>query len=259
MVRNLMLVVCALALTLTSCGRQVTPNRADTGANGLHAGQMQIKYSTQAQLDFVNNRYVLAFDLFCTDVPQNCEPYATYGTQLQNYRNWDFEMVVGQPNASSPVQVAFWQFQTQSTVNGTQKVAIQAPFIPNVDIVINPNCDGNQMQFCLTINRRIFDGVQIANATPPPANGPGGVWYINWIVASPQGGANGQPAGTPSWAPGQQGVNDTTFQFPDGNPGLDVTQSFNLAWTAQPSPPWTQNAGTGPSGQVAGGAVINSP
>lgn len=218
---------------------------------------MQIKYSTQGNLDFVNNWYVLAFDLNCTDAPQTCEPYAKDGNQLQNYHNWDFEIIVGQFSASSTVQAQLWQFLSQQTANGTQKVPQRVPLGPQ-DIVINPNCNGNQTTFCLTIFRRVFNGIAVgANPTPGPANGPGGVWYINWFVASPQPGANGAPTGTPVWAPGQQGINDTTFQYPDGNPGLEMTQTFDIPWTALLPPTW-QSAPT-PSAQVTGGEVNNNP
>ena len=222
---------------------------------------MQIKYTVQGPLDFVGNWYVLAFNLNCTDTTgQTCEPYATYGNQTQNWHNWDFEIIVGQANSSSSVQYVMWQFQTQQTTNGTQKVALRVPVAPQ-DIVLNPNCNGNQTQFCLTIFRRVFNGVQQTGVsptpTPAPVNGPGGVWYVNWMVASPQGGPGSLAPGAAVWAPGPQGINDQTFQYPAGSPGINVTTAFDLPWTGQLPPTWAQ--APAPSAQVTGGEVINNP
>ncbi len=256
MTRKLILALCALALTLSSCGRQVTPDRPGTGAQGLKPGQMQIKFTTQGNLDFVNNWYVLAFDLNCTDsTGQTCEPYAYNGNAAHNYFDWDFEMVLYQPNTSSAVQTSLWEF-VQQTV-GTTKVPVAVPFVPGVDIFINPNCNNNSTQYCVTVNRRIFNGVAtVPNPTPAPLNGPGGTWYINWLVASPQRGPNGEPAGAPIWAPGPNGINDTSqFKFPLASPGINVNTSFDQIWNADAS--WPQ---AGPqSAQGISGEVINSP
>lgn len=256
--RKLMLVVCAFALTLSSCGRQVTPNRTGAGANGLQAGQMQIKVTTQGPLDFVNNWYVLPFNLHCSGSPQNCEPYAINGTGANNWLNWDFEMVVFQPNVASPLQTAFYQFVApQSGPNTTQKAPVFLNNYSKQDLVVNPNCNGTNTQFCVTFNRRIFNGVQIGpSPTPAPTKGPGGTWFVNWLVASPQAGAGGPP-GQVIFAPGQGQLNDQTFQFPAANPGIDVTTAFDQQWLAQPSPPWMQAPNA--AAQITGGEVINNP
>jgi len=258
-VRKLMLVVCAFAFTLSSCGRQVTPNRTGAGANGLQAGQMQIKVTTQGQLDFVNNWYVVPFNLHCASSPQNCEPYAINGTNANNWLNWDFELVVFQPNVASPLQTAFYQFVTpQSGPNTTQKTPVLLNNYSRQDVVVNPNCNGTNTQFCVTLNRRIFNGLPstLPNPTPAPTNGPGGTWFVNWLVASPQGAPTGQ-VGQVLFAPGVGGLTDQTFQFPSGSPGIDVTTHFDQQWLAQPSPPWMQ-AGNA-AAQITGGEVINNP
>jgi hypothetical protein len=178
-------------------------------------------------------------------------PYAPYGTQTQNWHNWDYEILVFQPNGSSTVQVRMWQFATQNTTNGPQKVAFPIQFIPQVQIVLNPNCNSTGMQFCLTIDRSLFSGVPTGSATPPP---PGNIWYINWIVASPNAPA-GSPQGSVLNAPGLGGPNDTTFQFPSAGAGVNVTTGFDQQWFADASWPQAPN----PAAQYSGGEVLNNP
>lgn len=251
MVRNLMVAVCALALTLTSCGRQVTPNRTNN-PNGLQSGQMEIKFTMANPVNFVNDWYVLAFNVSCTDTTgQTCEPYAQYGNQVRNWLNWDYEIIVFQPNTSSSVQVQMWEFLRQQSVNGPTKQPIQLSFTPRVDINLLTNCNGTANQFCVIVNRRLFNGIVQGGATPPP---PSNVWYVNWIVASPNAPA-GQPQGQAINAPGIQGINDTTFQFPAGAPGINVTTTFDQQWFADTS--WPQPSD--PGAAYAGGEVINAP
>lgn len=236
MVRNLMAVLAA-AVMLASCGRQVTPDRTGANAGGLQPGQMQIKVTAQSNLDFVNNWYVLPFDLTCANGTP-CTPYAVNGTQTNNWQNWDFEMVIGQPNGSSSVQAILYQFL--NLTNSTTKYATQVQnFTPNIDLVVNPNCNGSNTQFCVTFFRRIFNGIN-PGPTPPPG-GPGGTWYLNFLVASPQAGFNANnPVGQPIFAPGTGGLTDQTFQFPANPAGLDVSTNFDQTLNAQPSPPWMQ-------------------
>ncbi len=260
MLRKLIFVVCAVALTLASCGRQVTPDRGPGGGEaGLVSGQMQIKFATQGPLDFVNNFYVLAFNTSGTGT----EPYAQNGSQQQNWLNYSFEIVVGQPNFASQVQVALWQFvTTQSTNGGTIKQPYRIQYNPQ-DIVLNPNCNGTQTQFCLTIYRHVFNGITATAApsasptagatasaapTSSPINGPASTWFVNWFVASP----NGNPSGQVISAAGPFGVTDTTFiqQY-------DMTTAFDSPWT-QGLPPVVPSAPS-PSSQIVGGEVLNSP
>ncbi len=264
MLRKVIFAVCALALTLSSCGHQVTPDR---GIGGLTPGQMQIKFSTQGPLDFVNNYYVLAFNTSGT----GSEPYAQFGNQQQNWLDWSFEIVVGQPNAGSQVQVSLWQFvSTQSINGGTIKQPYRLQYNPQ-DIVLNPNCNNTQTQFCVTINRQVFNGITATAApssspsaspssspsptpsgspapTSTPLNGPASTWFINWFVASP----TGNPTGQVISAAGSFGITDTTFiqQY-------DMTTQFDSPWT-QPLPPAVP-AAPNPSSQIVGGEVVNSP
>jgi hypothetical protein len=251
MVRNVVvLVVCALALTLSSCGRQVTPDRTNS-PTGLQPGQIEIKYTMANPVDFVNDWYVLAFDVTCTPPAQTCTPYAQYGTQNTGWFNWDYEIVVYQPNSSSGVQVAMYAFVNQQTTNGSQKYPFPVQAIQPLQLNVITNCSGPN-QFCVIFNRSLFNGnyVQGTSATPPVA---GNTWYVNWIVASPSGNPQGQAIN----APGQLGPNDTTFAFPSNGQGLDVTTAFDQRWTALAPPAW--NTPPNPAAQYQSGEVINNP
>lgn len=213
---------------------------------------MQIKVTAQGPIDFVNNWYVLPFDLTCAG-GGNCMPYAVNGTQANNWLNWDFELVVGQPNGSSSVQAQLIQFLNQT--NNTTKVPVFVTnFTPNLDLTVT-NC-GTQNQFCVTFFRRIFNGQQ-PGPTPPPG-GPGGTWYINFLVASPQAGFNQtNPVGQPIFAPGSGGLIDQTFTFPANPPGLNVANHFDIVMNAQPAPPWMQAQDA--AAQLTQFEVINNP
>jgi hypothetical protein len=244
MLRKLIFVVCAVALTLASCGRQVTPNRT-TSPTGLTAGQMQIKFTTQGQADFVNNIYVLAFNTSGTGT----EPYAINANQTNNWLNLSFEILIFQPNASSPVQAQVWQFVSSQGPNGPLKTPRILTGILPQDLIITPNCN-MQTTFCVTINRRIFTNA-FCPQTSPPAGGSACVantWFINWFVASP----GGTPPGQLISSAGDFGVTDTTFvkQY-------DITTNFDFPWT-QALPPAVPQAPSQAS-QITGGEVLNVP
>lgn len=260
MVRKLLVVFALTALTLASCGRQVTPDRPGENGAGLQSGQMQINVTTQGQVDFVNNWYVLAFNLSCPSLGQQpCMPYAVNGNAAHNYQNWDFELVLAQPNGSSTVQPFFYQFVT---VNGNVKQPyLLTNYNPAQDIHVNTNSNNSGTQFSVTFFRRIFNGVQNTgpNPTPAPSNGPTTPWYMNFFVASPQAGVGSTPPGQVIFAPGVGGLTDQTFTFPASSPGLDPTSSFDLPWTGLGSPPWMMPSNGSPSAQIIGGEVINNP
>jgi hypothetical protein len=266
MLRKLILVACAVAFTLASCGRQVTPNRTSS-PTGLGPGQMQIQFQTQGQADFVDNWYVLAFNTSGTGT----EPYAINGNQAQNWFNFSFEIVIFQPNVNSAIQYQVWQFVSTQGPNGPLKQPFRlGPYTPQ-QIYITPSC-GSINQFCVTFNRDIFvttfcpqspSPSPTTSGTPTPTSSPTGSpspspvpssacvadnWFINWFVASP----TGTPAGQVIAAAGPFGTTDTTFvqQY-------NVLQNFASPWT-QGLPPAVPQAPSVAS-QITGGEVLNVP
>lgn len=255
MSRTTILLLCALALTLPSCGRQVTPNRTGASANGLQPGQMEIKFTMANPVDFSSNVYVLAFDVTCTaGSAAACEPYARYGTQAQNWARWDYEIAIFQPNGNSTVQAQLWEFINEPSSNGYQKQPYQILNLTTAQLNVIANCNATPMQLCVIVSRALFKGIPEGSATPAPTLN---TWYINWLVASAQGFGQGQVAGTPINAPGPQGPNDATW-FPETAPnGYDVNTAFDLTWTALQPPTWASPPN--PGAQYAGGQVINNP
>lgn len=194
---------------------------------------MQIKVTTKGPVDFVDTWYVFPVDLTCS-AGAPCMPYAINGTQNNDWLNWDFALVVGQPSGASSVQTELVQFITEP--NTTIKVpAIVQNYAPGLELTV-ANC-GSRNQFCVTFLRRIFNGIE-PGPTPSPS-GPAGNWYINFLAVAPQASFNqNNPVGQVIFAPGFGGLNDQTFTFPVNTPGLDVATQFDQTLYAPPSPPW---------------------
>jgi len=280
MLRKLVFVLCAMSLTLASCGRQVTPNRPGT-SGGLPSGFMQMKFSTYQPMDFTNVWYVVALNTAGPAPGTNGQPYAINGNQQQNWLNYSFEIIVYQlPGQTSP-QPALIQFVSQQSVGGgTYKSPVRLIYNPQ-QLVLTPNCNGLGTQFCLLVDRHLFSGINgspspsptgSASPTPTPTSSPtsspsvspsaspspsafAGTWNINWFTVTPAIGGAGT-GGAVIDAPGPQGVNDQTW-LPSPNLTYDTTTAFDWTWNAVQPPGWPQV--NPPAAQIAGGEVLNSP
>lgn len=249
MLRKLIFVVSAVALTLVSCGRQVTPDRTGTSGQGLQPGYMQIKFNTYQPMNFSQVWYVIALNTSGT----GAEPYAINGNSQQNWLDYSFEIIVYQLAGQAAPQAAVIQFLEQPNV--TTKTPSQPLTVAQQQLQLIPNCNGQQTQFCLTIDRAIFNGLaQGGGASPPPL---GTKFYINWFTVNPTGGG-ASASGQVIDAPGQLGAMDTSWLPP--NPpthNYDVTTSFDYPWNAVQPPGWPQ---VNPAAaQIAGGEVLNTP
>lgn len=271
MVRKLVLVLCAMSLTLASCGRQVTPNRAGT-SGGLQPGFMQIKFNTYQTMDFTNVWYVIALNTATPAPGTNGEPYAFNGNPQQNWVNYSFEIIVYQLPGQSAPTASLVQFISQTGVGGgIIKVPSQPFTVTPQQLQLNPNCNGNGTQFCITIDRHVFSGIGSATATPSPTTSPttspsasptasptpgatSGVWYINWFTVQPTG-AGPQGGGSVIDAPGALGPSDQQWLPPNTN--YDTGTAFDSPWNAVPAPGWPQV--TPSQAQIAGGEVLNAP
>jgi hypothetical protein len=277
MVRKLVFVLCAMSLTLASCGHQVTPNRTGTSGQGLQPGFMQIKFNTYQPMDFANVWYVIALNTSGPAPGTNGEPYAFFGNTLQNWVNYSFEIIVYQLQGQSAPSASLVQFVTTTGVGGgTIKVPTTLGVNPQ-QLQLIPNCNGNNTQLCLTIDRHIFSGLNQATPTPsaspstsPSASPTGspspsptassappaitGIWYINWFTVQPTG-TGPQGGGNVIDQPGPQGPSDRTWLPPNVN--YDTASNFDLPWNAVPVPGWPQV--TPPEAQIAGGEVLNAP
>lgn len=275
MLRKLIFVLCAVAVTLTSCGRQVTPNRTGTSANGLPSGFIELKFNTYQPMDFTNVWYVFVLNTSGT----GGEPYALNGNQQQNWLNYSFEVVVYQLPGQSAPQASIIQFLIEPGTNGGTIKTPSRPFVVSPQqLVLYPNCNGSQTQLCVQIDRRIFAGLLFTPTPSPspsasptsspstsPSPGPsvspttqpfGGSWFINWFTVNPTS-AQGNP-GQVIDAPGQSGPNDLTWLPPNPPGGVyDTTTTFDFQWQGVPPPGWVQV--TPSAAQIQGGEVINTP
>ena len=286
MFRKLLLVLCVTALTLASCGRQVTPNRIGTSGNGPPSGFIEIKFRTAQPLDFVNTWYVIAINTEGQAPGTNGMPYPVNGNQSMNWQNYSFEIIVSQLPGQTGPQAAIIQFITQRAVGGGIVKYPSQPFtVTPQQLLLTPNCDALGTTFCLLIDRNLFAG--LGSTTPGPSSSPSatpssspspspsptsstspspspsgspptltGSWFINWFTVTP-GGGGPQAAGQGSVidAPGPQGVTDQTW-VANGEP-YNTGNAFDVPWQAVPPPGWPQ-VSTG-SAQIAGGEVLNSP
>jgi len=275
MVRKLLFVLCAMSLTLASCGRQVTPNRPGT-SGGLLPGTMQIKFNTYQPLDFVNVWYIIALNTSAPAPGSNGEPYPFNGNSNQNWVNYSFEIIVYQLQGQSAPTASLVQFVNQSGPGrGIIKVPTQPFTVTPQQLQLNPNCNGSLTQFCITIDRHVFSGLGSATPTPSPTTSPtttpssspsasptasptpgaiSGVWYINWFTVLPTS-AGPQAGGSVIDAPGALGASDQQWLPPNTN--YDTATVFDSPWNAVPPPGWPQV--TPSQAQIAGGEVLNAP
>lgn len=261
MFRKLIFVLCAMSLTLASCGRQVTPNRPGTSGQGLQPGYMQIKFNTYQAMDFTNVWYVLAFN---TD-GSGQQPYPFNGNDAQNWLGYSFEIIVYQLQGQSSPTAALVQFVSQTNPGGGPSLKRPTPPLPynQQSLIVTPNCNGSGTQFCITIDRHLFSGLAGSTSTPSPSPSSSaspvppaisGIWNINWFTVQPTT-LGGEGAGQVIDAPGPQGASDLQWLPP--NRTYDTSKSFDLPWNAVPPPGWPQVQNQ--AAQIAGGEVLNNP
>jgi hypothetical protein len=199
---------------------------------------MQVKFTTAQPMDFTNVQYVVMFNTSTS----GGMPYAN-GYQT-NYANYSFALVVGGNGTTSSVQVI--QYVRNTGVGGGQVASpVNLPYTPQ-QLQANLNSNGQNTQFTITFDRRLFNGI-VATPSPVPGANPN-LWYINWFTTN----GSGQPID----APGLGGPQDQTFTFPTtGLPGSDISTSFDQQFSANAG--WPQV--TSRSAQIAAGEVINAP
>jgi hypothetical protein len=166
MLRRVMLAFSALALLLSACGRQVTPNRVYAGLSG----ETSITFMTSAAMDFNNVNYVIAFNTS----GNNQEPYPN--TFATSYCNYSFIFTIGAgPNGGSIASPALYQVYVTpgSTVASTHYISLN----PGSTTVTQPQAN----EFTLTFERSQLDEASpvnpaqdpcVAAATPGPTTAP---------------------------------------------------------------------------------------
>lgn len=266
MIRKFGFLVLVMALVVSACGRQVTPNPSGVASNGVPAGFMQVKFRTAQPLDYGNVTYDIVFNtsgVGTTPYP-NCA--------LSNCQNYSFEFVVG--GTGSSVAPVLLQYISQGTGNPAQVVRIN--YITGTDLIFNPNSNGQGTEFSITFNRGLFNGVLGTQVTPSPSPSASptasaspnasasptsaptstpqpsysNIWYANFFTSQVDA---SQPyfVGAAYDSLGVGGATDTSYI----SPAYNVDTQFDVVITAA-------TGGTLPAvgaAQIAGGEILNAP
>lgn len=235
---------------------------------------MMFKFNTAAAMNFSNYAYVIALD---TENPTQGQPYAYNAGNAQSWYGFSFEIIV----TGNPVTATLVQFVTQPGTNGgVIKYPTTIAGYPQQLLILNPNCNGQNTQFCVQIDRHLFAGIGAASPNPAPSastspsaspsGSPGpsaspsatpsptptaapisGIWYVNWFTAvAPQ---NAIPPGQTDIIDSPAGPNDRSW-LPTPNQSYDTALPFDYTWQG--------NTGPAPSdmaAEVISGEVINAP
>lgn len=253
-----------MAFIVSACGRQVTPDRAGTGAGGLSPGFMSVKFRVNGTFNFSQYQYMVVFNT----TGDGTTPRAN--GQQTNYVGYSFALSIGGSGGST--QVIPYQYYRPPGAPSTQQPVLQAlPFTPQQVIYI-PNSNGQGTEFTVIFDRNLFFGIGTpapssapsaspsASPSPSPSgspsaspsptpiasNAPATVWNFNYFVAQPN--QNGLPIPVDSLGIG--GPNDTSYQ----SANLDTTQSFDTTFFVQAG-----NHPSDPSAQISGGEIANNP
>ena len=85
MLRRAAVVTFILAIALTACGRQVTPNPSTSNLDG----SMVVQFTTQGPMDFTDYNYIIVFNT----CGLNGEPYPTL--TIRAFYNYSYAYVLG--------------------------------------------------------------------------------------------------------------------------------------------------------------------
>ena len=268
MIRKFGFSILVMALIVSACGRQVTPNPGGVASNGVPAGFMQIKFRTQQPLDYANVTYDIVFNTSGA----GGTPHSNCG--LTNCQYYSFEFVVGGTgNSVAPVLL---QYITQGTGNPAQ--AIQINYVPGSDLIFNPNSNGQGTEFSITFVRGLFNGLRGTRVTPSPSPSPSptatasasaaptasasavptstpqpsfsNIWYVNYFTSQVD---TSQPynVGSTYDSLGVGGATDTSYV----SPVFDIDTQFDTIITATIG----GSLPAVPAAQIAGGEILNAP
>ena len=215
---------------------------------------MLIRYNVAGQFDFTNYSYAIVFNTSGA----GGTPYAN--TQFQGgFLNYSFGWFVGGSFGtvqSPPVLLQYYITPGSTTNVGTQQIVV-----PLNLATLTLNSNGQNSQFTLLFQRKLFDRPALSTPAPTPTptgtGAPAGnscstqytyicdTWYVNFFVLDRNG--------VPLDALGLNGVSDTTFSLP-----LPTNTSFDyvnqLAVPAGAIPP-----GNNANIQITGGEIENVP
>jgi len=260
MIRRFGFVILVLALIVSACGHQVTPDRPGTNASGLPSGFMSVKFRVDQPFNFQNYSYMIVFNTN----GDGTTPRAN-GTQT-NYQCYSFAILVTASGTGSPTAIAY-QYYRPPGYTAPQLIALQPT---QQQLQFYPNTNGQNTEFTVIFARSIFFGI---NNTPPPSS--------SSPSASPSASPTTSPSTSPSPVPTQSGAPAANWQFNffvaqgslsnlipvdslgSGGPSDTTYSSPTLDTTTQFDIPITLQVGNHPSDQgpdnIQSGEIANNP
>jgi hypothetical protein len=236
-------VVAAMMMGLSGCGRQVTGLNAGAGGGIVPTGQTAVRFDTVGPLDFQNVSYLIVLNTS----GNGQQPYALgYNT---DFKNWSAFFIVGggAGYANFPGLLQVYQ-DPASGASRTFNVPIPTgtvSFLPTV-----PTGNG----FQITFNRCLVDLAPPTASPPPPVSSQKNcppyaninkTWQISLFTLD--------RTQSPVDSLSSGGASNTDYKFP-GN-GLDTSQTVTTLNFFKPANQQVSN----PSAQIAGVEVFSTP
>lgn len=239
--RLVSLIVFAVSMVLSGCGRQVTGLTSAVSNQTVPAGFMSLRFRVNGPLDFTNFEYVIVFNTSGSGV----EPYANQFTS--GFQNYSYAWIVGGTGGSAQTQLIQYYINVASSTISTQPVVV-----PQQLVQLTVGTSGTPNEFTLQFARSLFNQpnpTSTASPNPGPTTATQTAWNVNFFTA------NGNPAngtvGTPIDANGTQGIADTSYSL-----SVDTTQVVN-------GPAYVKPAGSAtvqnPSAAINQDQVNNNP
>jgi hypothetical protein len=272
MIRRLGLLVLMVALIVSACGRQVTPNPPTAETGGVIPGYVLVRFTMNAQLNFTNYNYDIVFNTSGA----GGTPYANGPQTL--YQNYSFAFIVG-GNGLTLGQPQLIQYVSQG--KGVPPRQINVPYVGQ-QVFFTQNSNGQGTQFSIMFSRALFNGVTIGSPSPCVSSSPSPTPSTSPSASptpSPSPSASPSPSPSPSAGPtpcqsfsntvfvnffttqpaggvvldamGQGGPNDVSFQ---GGP-LDLATSFDKLYQV----PAGAIQSSDPNAQIFSTEISNNP
>ena len=210
MIRRLGFLISVLALIVSACGRQVTPDRPGTDGSGLPSGYMSVKFRVMQPFNFQTYSYVIVFN---TSGDGNT-PRAN-GTQT-NYAGYSFAIIVGGTTGTGTATANLYQYYRPPNVTVPQLVPLQ----PTSNLFIfYPNTNGQGTEFTVTFARSLFYGI---NNTPGPTS-----------TASATPSPSPSPSVSPSGSPSEQQPHRTAERRSGSNLAFQLLCRVRYRWWSE--------------------------
>lgn len=225
----------AIAVIVSACGRQVTPNPPGLGAGGAPPGYLAIFFTVQGLLNFSNYQYMVVFNTSGTGVTPSTD---TSQTNWAGYK--DALIALGSGNVSAAEYVQFIP-----SIDGKGPPGWFNPHTTPQQLSYNANANGSGTEFSMLVQKSILKPYVSPSPSPSPSATPSNLWTFNAFTTAP-GGSRGNWYFEDSLGTG--GRTDPQFV----SPTLCMTEPFDNTYTAYAMT-------SDPSDQIATLEIANNP